>query len=181
MRDMPGAGEDPILLARRRESVQGIEWSPDGRWLLFTSRDSDGPLSTTAARRVDSLDNRFDGTSDTAGRAHLNHGVDPFEHAVELRRMSPLSYVRDIRTPLLIIHSENDLRCPVEQADKLFSAMRQLNKEVEYWRFPSEGHELSRSGTPRHRIQRAEIITGWFARWLMPSAESLTGHGDDVS
>jgi dipeptidyl aminopeptidase/acylaminoacyl peptidase len=113
----------------------------------------------------------MDGTSDTAGRAHLNHGVDPFEHADELRRMSPLSYVRDIETPLLIVHSDNDLRCPAEQADKLYAALRQLGRTVEYWRFPGEGHELSRSGTPRHRVQRAEIITEWFTRWLGPATQ----------
>ena len=67
---------------------------------------------------------------------------------------------------MLILHSENDLRCPPEQADQLFVALRLLGREVEYWRFPEEGHELSRAGSPRHRIQSAELILDFFARHL---------------
>ncbi len=80
--------------------------------------------------------------------------------------MSPITYVRDLSTPVLIIHSEQDLRCPVEQADTLWVALRRLGKEVEHWRFPTEGHELSRGGSPRHRQQRAELIIDWFRRKL---------------
>jgi dipeptidyl aminopeptidase/acylaminoacyl peptidase len=76
--------------------------------------------------------------------------------------------VADIHTPLLILHSEDDLRCPVEQADQLFVSLRMLGRDVEYHRFPGEGHELSRSGSPRHRIQRAEIILDFFGRHLKP-------------
>jgi dipeptidyl aminopeptidase/acylaminoacyl peptidase len=69
---------------------------------------------------------------------------------------------------VLILHSENDLRCPIEQADQLYVALRMLGKEVEYWRFPAEGHELSRSGAPRHRQERAEILLDFFGRHLEP-------------
>ena len=65
-------------------------------------------------------------------------------------------------------HANRDLRCHIEQADQLFVALRLLGKPVEYWRFPEEGHELSRSGSPRHRVQRAEIILDWFADKLVP-------------
>ena len=93
------------------------------------------------------------------GRSHLE---DPDAYL----RMSPITYVRDIGTPLLILHSENDLRCPVSQAEELFVALKLLGKEVEFWRFPGEGHELSRSGAPRHRVERLEIILDWFGRHL---------------
>jgi dipeptidyl aminopeptidase/acylaminoacyl peptidase len=82
--------------------------------------------------------------------------------------MSPISRVRDIVTPLLIIHSEDDLRCPIEQAEQLFVAMRILQRDVEFVRFPAESHELSRSGSPAHRRQRAEIILEFFDRHLKP-------------
>jgi dipeptidyl aminopeptidase/acylaminoacyl peptidase len=88
--------------------------------------------------------------------------------------MSPMSHVRDIDTPLLILHSEDDLRCHVEQADQLFVALRMLGKPVEYWRFPAESHELSRSGSPRHRVQRAEIILDWFGRHLGGRRPTIT-------
>jgi dipeptidyl aminopeptidase/acylaminoacyl peptidase len=105
-------------------------------------------------------------TSDLAGSFHYEVGVTHLDAPEVYRRISPITYVRDIHTPLLIIHSENDLRCHVEQADRLFVALRMLGRTVEYWRFPEEGHELSRSGSPRHRRQRAEIILDWFGRHL---------------
>ena len=77
--------------------------------------------------------------------------------------MSPIRYVRDITCPMLIIHSENDLRCPISQAEELFVALRLLGKDVTFYRFPGESHELSRSGSPVHRRQRAEIILDFFA------------------
>ena len=80
--------------------------------------------------------------------------------------MSPVSYVRDINTPLLIVHSEDDLRCPVEQATQLFVSLQILGKDVEYWLFPNESHELTCSGSPKHRQRRAEIILEYFGRKL---------------
>ena len=79
---------------------------------------------------------------------------------------SPITYVQNINTPMLILHSESDLRCPIEQAEQLFTALRLLERDVEFVRFPAEGHELSRSGSPRHRCQRFEIILDWFERKL---------------
>jgi dipeptidyl aminopeptidase/acylaminoacyl peptidase len=74
--------------------------------------------------------------------------------------------VRNIDVPMLIIHSENDLRCPINQAEELFMALRLLKKDVTFYRFPGETHELSRSGSPLHRVQRAEIILDFFTSKL---------------
>ena len=65
----------------------------------------------------------------------------------------------DIHTPLLILHSEDDLRCPVEQAEHLFVTLRLLKRPVELVRFPAESHELTRSGSPVHRVQRFELVS----------------------
>lgn len=81
-------------------------------------------------------------------------------------RMSPATYATEITTPLLILHSENDLRCPAEQAEQLFTTLRLLGRDVELVRFPAEGHELSRSGAPTHRVQRFEVVLDWFERKL---------------
>jgi dipeptidyl aminopeptidase/acylaminoacyl peptidase len=80
--------------------------------------------------------------------------------------MSPIRHVRNIDVPMLIIHSENDLRCPINQAEELFMALRLLKKDVTFYRFPGETHELSRSGSPLHRVQRAEIILDFFTSKL---------------
>jgi dipeptidyl aminopeptidase/acylaminoacyl peptidase len=113
-------------------------------------------------------------TSDLAGSFHYEIGVKHLDAPEVYRRISPVSYVHAIRTPLLILHSENDLRCHVEQADRLFVALRMLGRPVEYWRFPEEGHELSRSGSPCHRVQRAEIILDWFGRHLGGRRPTIT-------
>jgi dipeptidyl aminopeptidase/acylaminoacyl peptidase len=100
-------------------------------------------------------------------------GAFPFEDVDAHLRLSPTTYATNIETPLLILHSENDLRCHVEQGEHLFTMLRLLGREVEFVRFPAEGHELSRSGSPAHRVMRFEAILDWFARHL--SAERATG------
>ena len=67
---------------------------------------------------------------------------------------------------MLILHSEQDLRCDVEQAEHLFIALRVHRKPVEMVRFPAESHELTRSGSPTHRVSRFEIVLDWFERHL---------------
>ena len=108
-------------------------------------------------------------TADIAGFIRSYVGVDHVQNPAEYLRQSPVSYVADITTPLLILHSEQDLRCPVSQAEELFVALRMLGREPVMYRFPAESHELSRSGAPRHRIMRAELILDWFRQHLLPA------------
>jgi dipeptidyl aminopeptidase/acylaminoacyl peptidase len=105
-------------------------------------------------------------TSDIATVFRVEVGPNPIDAPDEYVRISPIRFVRDINVPMLIIHSEVDLRCPISQAEELFVAMRLLGKDVTFYRFPGEGHELSRSGSPVHRRQRAEIILDFFAAHL---------------
>ena len=82
-------------------------------------------------------------------------------------KLSPLSYVQNINTPLLILHSEGDLRCPIEQGEQLFIALKRLNKEVEFVRYPPEAsHDLSRSGPPDLRLDRLKRIVEWMDKHL---------------
>lgn len=109
-------------------------------------------------------------TSDAAGQFSTEIGVQCVDDPDEYMRMSPIKYVKDLNTPLLIMHSEDDLRCPLEQAMQLFTACQLLNKpDIEYWLFPGENHELSRSGSPAHRKQRVEIILDFLDRHLKTS------------
>ncbi|QXC60148.1 S9 family peptidase [Aquihabitans sp. G128] len=105
-------------------------------------------------------------SSDAAGLFRWQLGLSHLEGPEEYLRMSPITYVEQITTPMLLLHSEEDLRCPVEQADQLWVALRMLGREVEYHRFPGESHELSRSGSPKHRVQRAQLILDFFDRHL---------------
>jgi len=108
----------------------------------------------------------LEAASDAAGAFRSYLGVSHLDDPDQYLRSSPITHVRACTTPLLILHSEGDLRCPVEQADQLFVSLRLLQREVEMVRFAGESHELSRSGTPAHRRQRMEVILEFFDRHL---------------
>jgi dipeptidyl aminopeptidase/acylaminoacyl peptidase len=133
-------------------------------WIVGHTRRFRAALSE---RAVNHLVSAF-GSSDLFWVFEREFGGPLWEHVDEWLRMSPASYARQIETPLLIVHSEDDLRCDVEQAEHLFTLLRLLGKEVELLRFPAESHELSRSGSPAHRVQRFEAILDWFGRYLGP-------------
>src|SRR5882724_817787 len=108
------------------------------------------------------------GTSDIGSSFNVVElgGPLPWEDMARYIERSPLTYAKDITTPLLILHSEDDLRCPIEQAEQLFVALKKLRREVRFVRFPGENHEMSRSGRPRHRLDRFRHILKWFASYL---------------
>ena len=89
-------------------------------------------------------------------------GGTPWRDAELLLRHSPISYVEAMTTPLLIIHNEGDLRCPIEQAEQLFVALKRLDREVRFVRIPEEDHNLSRTGKPSRRLARLHHLIGWF-------------------
>lgn len=76
--------------------------------------------------------------------------------------------MKDIRTPLLIIHGENDLRCGIVESEQLFVALKRLGRDVVFVRVPDEGHGLGARGRPRHRLERWKLILDWFGRYLGP-------------
>lgn len=105
--------------------------------------------------------------SDIAGVFRCYVGATHLDAPEEYLRQSPVSYVRNMHTPLLILHSEDDLRCPISQAEELFVALRMLKREVEFVRFPGESHELTRAGAPKHRVMRFELLLEFFGRHLL--------------
>ena len=120
-------------------------------------------------RAVNQLVSAF-GSSDLFWVFERQFGGPMWENVDEWMRMSPTTYAHEIETPLLVVHSENDLRCNIEQGEHLFTLLRLHGKEVEMLRFPAESHELSRSGSPIHRVQRFDAILEWFGRYLSPGS-----------
>ena len=106
------------------------------------------------------------GTSDIAEWVEANFDGFPWRDPEHFWKHSPLAYVDNIRTPLLILHSDSDFRAPISDAEQLFTALRRLRRRVQFVRYPREGHELSRSGEPKHRIDRLNRIAGWFDKYL---------------
>jgi dipeptidyl aminopeptidase/acylaminoacyl peptidase len=131
-------------------------------WLAAHSGRFRAAISERACNAFDS----FEGSSDIGWFfVKAYNGTDP----EQVLAQSPLTHVDRIRTPMLLIHSEHDWRCPVEQAQRLFVALKQRQVEVELLLFPGEGHELSRSGLPSHRIARFEAVLDWWGRHLKPA------------
>jgi dipeptidyl aminopeptidase/acylaminoacyl peptidase len=116
-------------------------------------------------RAVNNLVSMF-GSSDVFWVFERQFGGPLWEHVDAYLEKSPSTYAKDIETPVLVMHSENDLRCNIEQGEHLFALLRLLGKDVEMLRFPGESHELSRAGSPVHRVQRFEAILEWFSRYL---------------
>ena len=105
------------------------------------------------------------GTCDIGFFTDWHFDVTPFDDVGFLWQQSPLAYAQQVQTPLLLEHSELDFRVPIEQAEQLFQALKVLKKTVELVRWPREGHELSRSGEPKHRVERLRRIVDWFDRY----------------
>jgi dipeptidyl aminopeptidase/acylaminoacyl peptidase len=107
----------------------------------------------------------FAGTSDIGGffdGMYLRRGAT----RDELWAASPLRHADAITTPMLVLHSETDWRCPIEQGEQLFALLQNNGVESEMLRFPGESHELTRGGKPKHRVERFEAVLEWHARYL---------------
>ncbi len=133
-------------------------------WLLgHTTRFATG-ISMDAVNDFASLH----GASDVGWSMETELAVDvAADGGRALFERSALRAARDIAVPLLILHGERDARCPIDQAEQLYTALRYGGaSEVEFVRFPSGTHELSRSGNPRERVLRLRAIANWLVRRL---------------
>jgi len=117
----------------------------------------------------------FVGSSDIGWFFGLEYLGEPDGEAELVAAQSPMAHVGAVRTPTLVIHSEQDWRCPVEQGQRWFTELRRRGVESELLLFPGEGHELSRSGRPTHRVQRFEHVLRWW-RAHLPTTELAATH-----
>jgi dipeptidyl aminopeptidase/acylaminoacyl peptidase len=107
------------------------------------------------------------GTSDIGWDLAVDElGATPWEDLDKLMRHSPITYVANIHTPLLILHSDNDLRCPIGEGEQMFTALKYLGRETKMVRFEGQSHGLSRGGHPRTRVLRLGEIQSWFGHYL---------------
>lgn len=104
----------------------------------------------------------FFGVTDAYLLIESEFDATPWSDQSELYDRSPTSLVESVDTPTLLIHSDADYRTPASTAEMYFRALRKLNVPTRLVRYPREGHELSRSGEPGHRVDRIERIIRWF-------------------
>jgi dipeptidyl aminopeptidase/acylaminoacyl peptidase len=91
-------------------------------------------------------------------------GVEKF--ALKLLQKSPISYVAQVETPVLLLHGEADARCPISQSEEYFTMLKRLGKEVEMVRFPDCSHLFLRSGHPKMREEYLARTLAWFNKYL---------------
>jgi dipeptidyl aminopeptidase/acylaminoacyl peptidase len=104
----------------------------------------------------------FYGSTDAFKLVEWDFGSSPWEDSDFLWEHSPAAHAASVDTPTLIIHSDNDYRVPVNNAEMLYLFYRKLGVETRLVRYPREGHELSRSGEPAHITDRLERLVRWF-------------------
>jgi dipeptidyl aminopeptidase/acylaminoacyl peptidase len=151
---------DPSLDRTRVGVMGGSHGGFMTTWLA--AHHGDRFRAAVSERAVNAIDS-FTGSSDIGSWfADDLYGPDLARQAAQ----SPLNYAHQIDIPVLIIHSEQDWRCPVEQAQRLFVALKRRGVPVELLLFPGEGHELSRSGRPKHRLARFQAVLDWWGRYL---------------
>ncbi|MDF8263089.1 S9 family peptidase [Luteipulveratus flavus] len=136
----------------------------------LAGRFSDRFRAVCSERAVNNMVSE-EAASDIGGAFQVYLGVNVAEDPGAYAAMSPMRYAKDIDVPLLILHAEDDLRCPVSQAEELFLVLRLLGKDVTFYRFPGEDHEMSRSGSPVHRRMRGEIVLDFFTERLASRRE----------
>mgnify|MGYP002336212769 CR=1 FL=1 len=105
--------------------------------------------------------------------AALEFDSMPWEDPAYYREISPITYADRITTPLLIQHSERDLRTTIGQAEALFSVLRGTRRPVRLLRVPEETHELTRSGTPFRRVENLVVVRDWFRHFLVAGRRGL--------
>jgi dipeptidyl aminopeptidase/acylaminoacyl peptidase len=114
-----------------------------------------------------------DGTRDGAYGHADDFGGDIFEKTDLYWDRSPLKYVKNVKTPTLVLHSDNDFRVPIEQGEQWFRALRHFGVESEIVFFPRENHNLTRTGEPKHLVESLNWQVYWFDKYLNGNASAV--------
>jgi dipeptidyl aminopeptidase/acylaminoacyl peptidase len=117
------------------------------------------------------------GSSDAQALTDYEFSGPPWDSDSLYRVLSPMTYAHNMRTPMLIVHSEDDKRTPITDGEQLFMSLRKRGIPAEFVRYPRSYHGLSRTGPPWLLVDRLERIRTWFAHWIgtgdaMPAATS---------
>jgi dipeptidyl aminopeptidase/acylaminoacyl peptidase len=120
-----------------------------------------------------------DGTRDGAYGHSDDFGGDIFKTYDTYWNYSPLKYADRVKTPTLILHSDNDFRVPIEQGEQWFRALQHFGVPSEIVFFPRENHNLTRTGEPKHLVESLNWQVYWFDRYLNGNAEAVPPDAPD--
>ncbi len=139
-------------------------WSYGGFMTSWTVTQTDRFVSGIIGAPVTNRHSFF-GTSDIGYHFGEHHcGGTPWDNPEQLLERSPLAYVDQVKTPVMLVHGAGDLRCPVAQSEEFYIALKRLNKETVMVHYPDEYHGIS---TPSHAVDRYERYRAWFEHYLI--------------
>ena len=164
---MDAAVKRPDVDASRMAVLGG---SYGGYATLWVIGHTDRYKAAVAERVVSNLQSE-NLAADFAGKNGLGGGYynwgPPWDPAsADYAKFSPLTYVANVRTPVMILHSEDDTRTPIDQTLQEYTSLKILGRTVEYVAVPDETHDLSRTGAPIHRVERIHLILDWLKRYV---------------
>ncbi|MBI4337501.1 MAG: S9 family peptidase [Chloroflexi bacterium] len=162
------AGVDYLLgqgyVDEKRMAVMGGSYG--GYMTLWVAGHTDRFAAAIADRALGDLALQY-AISDPLGMLYMEADFGkPQESLERFWRCSPIAFYDKMKTPMLLIASENDFRCNIAQSEQAFTALRRQGIPAEFVRFPEENHGLSRAGKPSRRVDRLERMVDWLGRWL---------------
>lgn len=113
------------------------------------------------------------GTSDAQGLTEFEFYGRPWDNPAMYDSLSPIRYVRNVKTPTFILQSEEDHRTPMTDAEQWFAALKRQGTPVEFVRYPRSTHDLSRTGEPWLLVDRLGRLRDWFGHWLKPGGAAV--------
>ena len=161
------------LMAGVDEALRRNSWIDSGRlgvtggsyggfmtnWIITQTPRFRGAVAAASVSNLIS----FYSTSLYQDLIHAEFGGFPWDNFDLLWQWSPLRYVRQVQTPTLFIHGENDNDVHITQAEEMYMALKRLGVQTVFVRYPREGHGLRE---PKHRVDALERTVSWFDRYV---------------
>jgi dipeptidyl aminopeptidase/acylaminoacyl peptidase len=116
------------------------------------------------------------GSSDAQGLTEFEFYGKPWDNPAIYDSLSPLRYIRRVKTPTLIVQSEEDHRTPITDAEQWFIGLKKQGTPVEFIRYPRSTHDLSRTGEPWLLVDRLGRLRQWFEYWLKPGGNTVANY-----
>ncbi|MCP3905223.1 MAG: S9 family peptidase [Planctomycetes bacterium] len=155
--------DHPNVDAKRLGVMGGSYGGYMTNWVIGHCRDFAGAITDRCVSNVHTMG----GTSDFIDEPDRYFPGNFWDRPEARWDQSPMKYIGNARTPTLIIHSEGDLRCNIEQAEQLFAALKLLNVPTRFVRYPrTTSHGMSRNGPPDLRLHRLDQILAWWGKYL---------------
>lgn len=167
------------------QSKMGVTGGSYGGYMTVWIIGHTGRYQAAVSQRCVSNLTSMWGSSDvnwmTQGMVGTEESKPPFEDIENYWKHSPMAYMGNAVTPTMVVHSENDFRCPIEQSEQVFVALQYMNVPSEMVRFPEESHGLSRGGRTDRRIARLNHFLRWFDLYLKGIEQAAESDAEKTS